>query len=199
MRQRTLRKPDGIKPGQENGPEGNRGHTDQSGRKPPHAQQRERRYHQHSLARHLRIVATELPPQRKINAWQRRVRIGQSRRRNQRAGPKKVPRGGNVVARFIPVVRQPQQGEVAGIQHHKDDRKNHPYGQRPVQPRVQNSFQAQRIAPRPDTECSLALGANPISLFLPVLTNFSLLKSFYVNARARMMLVKASIETGTVP
>ena len=68
-----------------------------------------------------------------------------------------------------------------------------------VQPRVQNSFQAQRIAPRPDTECSLALGANPISLFLPVLTNFSLLKSFYVNARARMMLVKASIETGTVP
>ena len=53
---------------------------------------------------------------------------------DQRAGAKKIPRRRNVVAGLIPVIGQPQQREVAGIERHEDDRKDHPERQRRVQP-----------------------------------------------------------------
>ena len=82
-------------------------------RQPPHRQQPQRRHHQHRLARHLGIEARSLPPQRQVNAGQRRMRVGQRGERNQRAGAEEVPCRGNVVAGLVPVVGQAQQREVA--------------------------------------------------------------------------------------
>ena len=73
--------------------------------------------------------------------------VGQRGDGNQRAGAEEVPGRGDVVAGLVPVVGQAQQCEVAGIKRRKDHRKDHPGGQRRVQPRLHESFPAQAVAP----------------------------------------------------
>ena len=60
---------------------------------------------------------------------------------NQRAGAEEVPCGRDVVAGLIPVVGQPQQREVAGIERHEHDWKNHPERKGRVQPGLDQSSQ----------------------------------------------------------
>ena len=126
--QRALRKPDGIEGGEQR-----RSRRRPRARRPgawPAARPRqaERGDHQHGLARDLGTEAEELPPERQIDAGQRRMGVGQRGDGNQRAGAEEVPGGGNVVAGLVPVVGQAQQGEVAGIERRKDHRKDHPGG-----------------------------------------------------------------------
>jgi hypothetical protein len=56
------------------------------------------------------------------------VGVGESAEGNQRAGAEEIVGGGDVVAGFIPVVGQPQQGEVGEIECDKDQRKDQPQG-----------------------------------------------------------------------
>ena len=147
MRQRALGKPDGIKAGQHHRPERHAGHADKPYRQPPNRQQPQRRHHQHPLPGHLGIEAGNLPPQRQIDARQRRMGIGNCGDGNQRASAEKIPRRRNVIPRLVPVVRQPQQRKVGRIKRGKDHRKDHPERERRIQPRLHFRFQAQTPAP----------------------------------------------------
>jgi hypothetical protein len=49
--------------------------------------------------------------------------------RNQRAGAEEIVRSGDVVAGFVPVVGQPQQGEMGEIECDEDERKDQPQGE----------------------------------------------------------------------
>ena len=55
--------------------------------------------------------------------------VGKSAEGNQRAGAEEIVGGGNVVAGLIPVVGQPQQGEVGEVERDKDERKDKPQGE----------------------------------------------------------------------
>ena len=51
---------------------------------------------------------------------------------NQRAGAEEIVGGRDVVAGLVPVVGEPQQGEVREIERDKDERKDQPQGKRLV-------------------------------------------------------------------
>ena len=59
--------------------------------------------------------------------------IGQGGRRNHVAGAKEVIGRGNVVSRFVPVVRQAQQGQVREVDAYEEQGKDKPEGQRTVE------------------------------------------------------------------
>jgi hypothetical protein len=52
--------------------------------------------------------------------------VGKGAEGNQRTGAEEIVGGGNVVAGLIPVVGQPQQGEVGKVERDKDERKDKP-------------------------------------------------------------------------
>ena len=56
------------------------------------------------------------------------MRVGERAVRNQRAGAEEIVGGRNVVAGLVPVVGEPQQGEVRQIEGDKDERKDQPQG-----------------------------------------------------------------------
>ena len=51
---------------------------------------------------------------------------------NQGAGAEEIPGGGNVVAGFIPVIGQAEQGQVGQVERREDDREDHPQRERRV-------------------------------------------------------------------
>ena len=61
------------------------------------------------------------------------MRIGQGGRRNHVAGAKEVIGCGDVVSRFVPVVRQAQQGQVREVDADEEQGKDEPEGQRTVE------------------------------------------------------------------
>ncbi len=145
--QRALREPDGVEAREQHGPEGDGGRAHQAHGQPPHPEQRERGHQQHGLARDFGIEAGGLPAEREVDARERRVGVGESGCGDQRAGAEEVPCRGNVVAGLVPVVGQAQQREMGQIERHEDDREDHPERQRPIQPRIEDCSQAQRLAP----------------------------------------------------
>jgi hypothetical protein len=70
--------------------------------------------------------AGELPPQREIERWERRVSVGERAEGNQRAGAEEIVGGRDVIAGLVPVIGQPQQSEVREIECDKDQRKDQP-------------------------------------------------------------------------
>src|SRR5580765_4383262 len=53
------------------------------------------------------------------------MRVGQRGLRNERAGAEEVPRSGDVVAGFIPEIRQAEQGDVREIDRREEDGVEH--------------------------------------------------------------------------
>ena len=178
-----LREPDRVNSRQQHRPERDRGHAHHAHRQPPHRQQPKRGNHQHGFARHLGIVARNFPPQRQINAGQRRMGVAQRSGGNQRAGAKQIPRRRNVVASLVPVIRQSQKRKVAGVKRHEDHGEDHPDRQRAIHPRAQDSFQAQGLAPRLCAIFLPALIPNPAPAPCSSLTIFSSLQSLAAHCR----------------
>jgi hypothetical protein len=64
---------------------------------------------------------------------------------NQRAGAEEIVGGRDIVARFVPIVGKPQQGEVGEIECDEDKRKDQPQREGLV-------FQRIGVAPRGNSE-----------------------------------------------